>query len=387
MRIQIVEAFNSKEMNDFITFPFELYKTDQNFVFEPLELQKDFFSKKKNPFFEHSDARFFLAQSGNKIVGRVASITNTIHNKTYNENAGFFGFFEVVDDYAIAKLLLDKVKEVQIENGFNKIIGPTNFTTNDSCGILTSGFEDDPVFLMPYNKAYYPDFLSRYGFEQLMDLSSYYLQYQNQQRFFNRPVFKHIEDKIAKDNIRIRQINYHNFENDIFKLRQIYNSSNTDNWGFVPLTGNEFTAMANDLKKLIPGNLILFAEKNNEVIGFVVALPDYNQVFKKIRSGKLFLFGFLKFLWYKQKINKARILILGVKRLHRNIGIDLVLYKKITENLVSIGIYEAEACFVMSNNQNMNSILHKMKADDFKKYRIYSYELSAYNTSGYNTFN
>jgi hypothetical protein len=375
MNTQIVEVTNSKEINDFIIFPLELYKNDDNFVFEPLELQKDFLSERKNPFFEHSGARFFLAKSGNKTIGRITSITNAIHNKTYNENTGFFGFFEVIDDYAIAKLLLDKVKEDQIALGFNKITGPVNFTTNDSCGILTSGFEIDPVFLMPYNKKYYADFLNRYGFKQLMDLSSYYLQYDILQPFFNRPVFKRIEEATAESKISIRQINFRDLDNDILQLRQIYNSSNTDNWGFVPLTEHEFTAMANDLKKLIPAKLILIAEKSNTVIGFIVALPDYNQVFKKIQSGKLFPFGFLKFLWYKRKISKARILILGVEKMHRNIGIDLILFKRITETLCSMGIFQAEACYVMGNNQKMNSVLRKMKADDFKKYRIYSYDL------------
>ena len=158
MQIKIIEVKNNRELKAFISFPLKLYKTDQHFVFEPFMFQKDFFSK-KNPFFEHSEAQYYIAKSGNKIVGRIASITNSIHNKTYNEKTGFFGFFEVVEDYAVAKLLLDKVKEVQDANGFNRVIGPTNFTTNDSCGFLISGFDNDPVFLMPYNKPYYPDFL------------------------------------------------------------------------------------------------------------------------------------------------------------------------------------------------------------------------------------
>lgn len=377
MKVQISEVNTPKGMKDFITFPLELYKDDRNFVFEPIALQQDFFSKKKNKFFEHSDVKFFLAKLENEIVGRIAVINNTIHNKTYNEKTGFFGFFETINDYEVAKLLLDKAFEIHKANGFNKIVGPTNFTTNDSCGILVSGFEYDPVVLMPYNKPYYADFLVQYGYKSIMDLSSYYFEYSRYKSFFDRPIFNKMEDKLAENNIIIRPLDFKNFENETLKLWKLYNSSNESNWGFVPLTKNEFFAMASDLKKMIPKDLILLAEHKKELVGFFVSIPDYNQVFKKMKNGKFLPWGVFKFFWYKSKISKARILILGVDSSYRNQGIDLILYKRITQNLVARGITKAEACYVMANNGNMNSILRKMNGIDSKKYRIYSYLLPA----------
>ena len=132
MEVRVIEVNTNRELNQFITFPRKLYQSDKNFVFEPVSMQKEFLSN-RNAFFEHSKATYFLAKLNDKVVGRIASINNTIHNKLYNEKTGFFGLFESIENYVVAKLLFDKVVETHLLNGFNKIIGPTNLTTNDSC--------------------------------------------------------------------------------------------------------------------------------------------------------------------------------------------------------------------------------------------------------------
>ena len=285
-------------------------------------MQREFLSA-RNPFFEHSQARYFLGISDDKVVGRIASIINTEHNRTYNEKTGFFGFFESVENYDVAKLLLDTVAETHRQNGFLKILGPTNFTTNDSCGMLISGFEDPAVIMMPYNKPYYNDFLLRYGFVKEMDLSSYLIK----NNFFRSAHFtelvSRIEKKLSASGITIRQMNFKNLDKEIISFCRVYNQSNTDNWGFVPLKETEFKYTANQLRQFVPEKLVLLVEKNSDLIGFIVALPDLNQVFRKIKSGKLFPFGFLKFLWYRRKIDNSRVLILGVIKEYRNMGIDI----------------------------------------------------------------
>jgi hypothetical protein len=382
MDIKIIEVSTSHEMDLFINFPRELYKFDKNFTFEPVSMQKEFLSS-RNPFFEHSQARYFLAMSDNRVYGRIASVINTEHNRTYNEKTGFFGFFESVENYDVAKLLLDKVTEAHRQSGFQKIIGPTNFTTNDSCGMLISGFEDPAVIMMPYNKHYYNDFLLRYGFVKEMDLSSYLIK----NSFFRSAHFtelvSRIEVKLFESDITIRQIDFKKLDKEIIPFCRVYNQSNTNNWGFVPLNETEFKYTANQLKQFVPENLALLVEKNSDLIGFIVALPDLNQVFRKIKSGKLFPFGFLKFLWYRRKIDNSRIMILGVLKEYRNIGIDIVLYYRIQENLASFGINQGEACYVMENNCSMNSILRKLDGKDVKKYRIYKLKTEIVKSDSY----
>jgi len=167
-------------------------------------------------------------------------------------------------------------------------------------------------------------------------------------------------------------------ELEIRSLREVYNQANKDNWGFLPLNEMEFRETALQLRQFVPEKMILVAENKKQMIGFIVAIPDLNQVLSHIKSGKLWPFGILKFLWYKRKINNARILILGVIEEFRNKGIDIILYKKIQENLTTMGIYHAEACYVMENNLKMKSIIEKIGGISVKKYRIYKFEKHAY---------
>lgn len=372
--LEVFEVTNKRDMNRFIRLPLELYKDDPNFVFEPLFLQKEFFSH-KNPFFSHSSVRYFLAEFNGALVGRIASINNVVHNKTYKEATGFFGFFECVRNYEVARILFDAVIEVHRQAGFTCLIGPTNFTTNDSAGILVSGFDSPPVVMMPYNKPYYGQFLTRYGFKKETDLSSYYLTdiTLRSERFIG--LTGGLKSRLTVTGITFRTINYRNLQNELTTACKIYNESNKHNWGFIPLTEDEFVHTGNLFSKFVPDDLIILAEKGHDIIGFAVALPDLNQVFSKIPSGKMIPFGFIKYIKYRKKISGSRILILGVEESLRHSGIDVILYKMIQENLAKHGIFSGEACYVMENNKAMHSILQKLGGERIKEYRMYKLEL------------
>jgi hypothetical protein len=346
------------------------------FVFEPIALQKEFLTPARNPFFKHSGAKFFLAYENEKVTGRVAVIVNNMHNKIYQEKTGFFGFFECIENYEVAKLLLDIVKEEHCINGFNRIVGPTNFTTNDSCGFLNSGFDNPPMVLMPYNKPYYNDFMIKYGFSKETDLASYYFGIDIIKTPFFLPLVDRISEKLEQSGITIRSINYNNLDEDILQMRDVYNQSNTGNWGFVPLTSEEFSYMAHQFRQFVPESFVQIAESDSKQIGFMVTLPDLNQVFHHIRSGKLFPFGFLKYMWYKRKINGCRILILGVLQEYRNKGLDILFYRNLRNDLIRRGITRGEACYVMETNGTMNSIVRKIGCHKVKDYRIYKLNLA-----------
>lgn len=374
MDIQIVEATGKIAMNYFIRFPKELYRDDPYYVFEPEHLQREFLSE-KNPFFRHSSARFFIAISGGRVAGRIAAITNTVHNRTFNEKAGFFGFFDTVDTYEVAEQLLDKVVEIHREHGFDRMIGPTNFTTKDSCGMLVSGFENPPVVMMPYNKPWYNDYLVRYGFQKETDLSSWHIGEQVLKTPWLGRNAEKILGRLKAKGITIRNINYRELEQEITEMRQVYNESNRNNWGFIPLDEEEFRYMAGQFRQFVPEELVLIAEKDGQHIGFLVTLPDLNQVFRQMPSGKLFPFGFIQYLWYRRKISKVRITILGLLDAYRNLGIDLVMYEQLRQHLARLGYREGEACYVMENNGVMQSIIQKAGCEKVKEYRIYAMKL------------
>jgi GNAT superfamily N-acetyltransferase len=372
--IEISEVKSISGFRRFIHFPNILYRDDPNFVPELFVSQKAMFNRKKNPFFAHSKVDFFLAFKENEVAGRIALIRNNNHIIHTGEKCGFFGFFESIEDYEVAKALFDKAITWLKNEGLNWLIGPENFSTNDSCGVLISGFDKPAIALMPYNKRYYDGFLQKYGFVQEMDLCSYFINDKVLTSQAIRRIVKHFSEKLSASNILVRSINFKLFDQEISSLRNVYNQANTGNWGFLPLTEKEFREMALLLKQFVPEKLVLIVEKENQQIGFLVAIPDLNQVLIHIKSGKLLPFGIIKYLWYKRKINKLRILILGVLPEFRNKGIDIILYKKIQENAASMGIYHAEACYVMDDNLLMKSIIEKIGGVIVKKYRIYKFE-------------
>ena len=373
--IAIVKVRSCREFGCFISFPDRLYKDDPNYVPELRIVRKMMLDRKKNPFFKHSKAEFFMAVQDRAVVGRIAVIRNNIHIRQTGERCGFFGFFDVVEDYEIAKRLIDQAVMWLENEKLDCLIGPENFTTNDSCGILVSGYDTPPVVMMPYNKPYYEEFLNRYGFQKEIDLYSYCLNHLSFKHNYLKTLCHRIKSNLMDSGINVRSIQFGNQEEEINRLREVYNLANQDNWGFIPLDENEFREKALQLKQLVTEELILVAEKDNRFVGFVVAVPDINQILIRIKAGKLGLFGLLQMFWHKRKVNNSRILILGVLEEYRNKGIDIYLYEKIQENLKANGIFRCEACYVLENNETMNAILEKLGGERIKTYRIYRYKM------------
>ncbi len=372
MSIEIININSGKNLKRFIEFPNELYKDNKYYV-PNLYIAEKWMLSKKNPFLKHSEISLYLAIKNKKVVGRIAAIYNKTHLENYNDNTGFFGFFDSINDTEVAKLLFNAASNWLKSKGLTKMMGPTNLTTNDSCGFLIEGFDIPPMALMPYNYEYYNELCKKCGLEKEMDLFSYYLKssyitgkYEN--------IINRTSQKLQNSGITIRTLSKKHFDKDIENLQKIYNACNKDNWGFMPLNIEEFKEMANDLTKITKHDLVLIAEKEGEMIGFLVAIPNINQALKYLKNGKLFPFGFFKYLWYKRKINIARILILGVLKGYKERGIDLVMYKKIIDALSKYGIGSAEACYVMENNKQMNSILKKLDGKCIKKFRLYKFE-------------
>lgn len=371
--IEIVEITSKKLLKQFIDFPNILYRNNPYYV-PALYLSVEWQLSKKNPFLKHSQIALFLAIKNGKGAGRIAAIRNQTHLDTYNDNSGFFGFFDAENDQEVAGILFNAASAWLSTKGLTQMVGPANLTTNDSCGILASGFDESPMVLMPYNYPYYENLFLKAGFEKATDLYSYHVQVET-----IRNKYKNVYDrsllKLENSGIRIRQVSAASFDDDMKQLRLVYNSCNADNWGFMPLNPDEFRAMAKDLKTIAPLDLALVAEKNDTIIGFIIAVPNMNEALKFVKNGRLFPFGILKLLWYKRKISTARVLILGVQKEYSGQGIDLVLYHKITEAVSQKGIQTAEACYVMENNIQMNSILKKLDGKCVKTYRMYRMEL------------
>jgi len=148
MAISIVPVEGKKLLKAYIDFPHDLYEGDPNYVPELYMAQKDLFNPKKNPLFQHAELQSFLAKDGDKIVGRITAIRNGNYNDYHKCNVGFFGFYDVIDDYEVSKALFDTAAQWCRDKGLTAVLGPTNFTTNDTAGILIEGPDEPPKIMM-----------------------------------------------------------------------------------------------------------------------------------------------------------------------------------------------------------------------------------------------
>ncbi len=370
VKIKTVESKN--DLMDFIKFPWKIYKGDDNWVPPLIADRKKILSKEKNPFFEHAEAEYYLAEKNGEVVGRIAAIKNDLHNKIHKDKIGFFGFFESINDQEVANALFDKAKEWLKGKGFDTMRGPANPSFNDEVGMLLEGFDDSPRILMTYNPKYYLDLCDAYGFKKSKDLYAYKIE---TEKIRASEKIKRVSELARKRyKLKIRQLNMKDFDNELERVKFVYNKAWEPNWGFVPLTDKEIDAMAKDLKPLVEPSIVLFGEIGDQLVGFALCMLDYNRILKEM-NGKLFPFGIIKLFTLKKKIKWARIIILGVIPEFQKKGLDSVFYSEIVERADRIGINLGEASWILEDNDMMNRGAEAMNGSIYKKYRIYDYKI------------
>ncbi len=367
--IEVKEVKSKKDLKKFIKFEWQVYKGDKNWV-PPLIIDMlSNFNPKKNPIFKHSKIQPYLAYKDGKIAGRIVATINNNYNEFQNEKVVFFGFFETFNDFEVAKALLDKVKEFGKENGMEKIMGPASFTTNDIVGMLIENFDEPPVIMMPYNPPYYNDLVNRYGLIKEMDLLAYKLDAQKVE--LPDRVKRMVEYLRKRSKVVLRKINIKKFDEEVEKIRIIYNDAWEKNWGFVPWTKEEFEHVAKDLKQVVIPDLALIAEIDGEPVGFSIAIPDANVAIKHA-NGRLFPFGLIKILYYFNKIDHGRLLTLGVRKKFRKRGIESLFYYESLMNGKKLGWKWGELSWILENNEPIKHGVELMGGKVYKRYRVYS---------------
>ncbi len=366
--VSIKKVETKKELMKFIKLPQKIYKENPYYVPHLIMERKQILNKKKNPFFKHGDMELFLAYKNNEVVGRIAAIENKLHNKTHNENIGFFGFFETVNDQEVANKLLDTAKSWIVERGLDAMRGPANPSSNDEWGMLLEGFDKSPCIMMTYNPKYYLALMDNYGMKKVKDLYAYLIS--NRKLLAQEKLVRGAELVRKRNKVTIRSANMKNFSKELEEYKYIYSKAWAPNWGFVPLTDDEINHLAKELKPLIDPDLILFMEKDGETIGSALVVPDLNQILKQM-NGRLSPKGIFKFLTQRNQINMARVITLGIIPEYQKKGLDALFYYEITKRTEAKGILYGEASWILEDNEMMNRGAKMMDGEIYKKYRIY----------------
>jgi len=367
--IEVAEVESSAQLKKFISYPNELYRSEPNYVTPLLSERKEFFDREKNPFYKTASVKLFLAMRGREVVGRIATCINYNHNQVHEEQVGFFGFFDCPDDYEIASTLL-KVAMITLKKaGMEKMRGPMNFSTNHECAFLVEGFDSPPTVMMPFNQPYLPRLAEKFGLKKVMDLVAYRITREDP---ISERMQKVVKKMQARSRITIRGIKMSDFNNELQRVKTIYDNAWELNWGFVPMGEEEFDYVARGLKQIVDPELALIAEFEGKPVAFSLALPDFNQALIHLK-GRLFPTGLLKLLWHtkvRNKVRCVRLIMFGVVPEFQRRGIDSLMYVETYNRAIARGYDWAELSWILETNELMRRAAEQMGGKLFKRYRV-----------------
>ena len=367
--LQVRPVETQAEQKRFIRLPWRTYANDPCWMPPLVMAQEELLGFQPHPFYEKSRSQSFLASRGGTDVGRITAIVNAGHIERYREQRGFFGFFECDDDPAAARALFGAARDWLHAQGMTCIRGPANPSLNYECGLLIEGFDTPPFFMMTHNRPYYAGLVEDNGFHKVEDLFAFFGR-MSMLESIDQKLGVMVEGVKERFGVTVRPLDRRRFAEEVRMFLNIYNSSLTGTWGFVPLTAGEVDHMAASLKHLIVPELALVAEVEGKPIGTVFCLLDYNPRIKAI-NGRLFPFGFLKLLWNKRGIKRMRAISTNVIPEYQAWGVGLVLHAALVPRLDEWGMDEVEFSWVLESNHLSRRTLERGGALVTKKYRLY----------------
>jgi GNAT superfamily N-acetyltransferase len=365
-----------RELKRFVKVPFHLHRAHPQWVTPLIYERMEFLNRKKNPYFEHAEAEYFLAERDGEPVGRISAQIDRRWDEFQGGEDGMFGFFETVEDREVAAALLGAAEDWLRARGRKRLLGPMDFTTNDELGILIEGFELRPMVLQPWHPPFYRELIEERGYAKAMDLLMWYLELGKLKEGdqFTPEIHAAAEKALREEGISIRNIDKRNLGREMEIFTEVYNEAWSKNWGFVPATDAEVEFHAKLLKQVIDERWGFIAEKDGEAVGVAFTLPDINQAIAKT-GGRLLPFGWLRFLLAKRRIDRVRVFALGVKHDYRHSGVAAGLYLKHLEAASPDGVPGGETGWILETNGPMNRAMEGMGGTVVKRYRIYERRL------------
>jgi ribosomal protein S18 acetylase RimI-like enzyme len=376
--IDVRPAATRRERKQFVRLPWQIYGDDPNWVPPLIGQMESTLDPRENPFFEHAEATYYLAWQYGRPVGRIAAIVNFLHNTYHGETTGFWGFFEAQRDPKVVRALLDQVADDLRQRGMTEMRGPMNPSINAECGMLIDGFDKMPAILMPYNPSYYPELIEDAGQRKLIDLYAYLILAKNagcEEENIQR--LQRLADAVRRrhPSITVRSLDMARYEQEAEGLNDLFNAARRDNWGFVPVTDEEFAQAAGEMKSLIDPEYVFLAHDGEKLVGCLLSLPDINPVLKKC-NGRLLPFGWLRLLLGKRRIRRCRVFGAAVLPEYRNHGVAALLFDHIVREGHRLGYEAAEMSWVAENNaRSAHSLEAAFNVEPYKRYRIYTAEL------------
>jgi GNAT superfamily N-acetyltransferase len=345
----------------------------------PLHMEiTDRLTPKKNPFFEHAEVALFTAWKDGKAVGRISAQIDHEHLRIHQDNAGFFGFFDTVDDQEVASALLAAAEEWLASRGMTVMRGPFSLSINEETGMLVEGFDSPPTLMMSHHRPYQEELAKGAGLQKVKDCYGWkYEVVQAPPR-----AQKAWETINSLPEVRFRSVRPRNLKKEVRDILDVFNDAWQHNWGFVPATDAEAKKMAADLQLILDKELSFFVEIDGQPVAICVCLPNLNEVIRDF-EGKLNPVTIAKLIW-RLKIRgpkSARLMLLGIRTDLRGKKRYAPLATAVIAELVRRGLKEgydwAELGWTLEDNRLINAAIRSMGAKIYKRYRIFEKPIGA----------
>jgi hypothetical protein len=376
--IVIRPALTKADKKAFVDLPFRLYANDPNWVPPLKDEVHGLITPGKNPWFEHGEAEFFLAERGGQVVGRISAHIDHLALKQPPEQGmgpgcGNWGMFEA-EDAAVAAALIARAEDALRAKGMTRSMGPISLAMWDEPGLLVEGFDHPPTVMMGHHQATYQGWVEEAGYAGVKDLYTYAIP-------IDVPFPPLVERIVASgernDRIVIRRVDKSKFNDEAELILNILNNAWSDNWGFVPFTDAEIAYAGKKLKPIVYEDLIRIAEVDGEPVAFMMTLPDLNEKIAGF-GGSLFPFNWAKLLWWLRKpsVRTMRVPLMGVLKKFQSTRMASQLAFMLVElirqdSVAKFGAVRGEFGWVLDDNGPMKSVGEAINGKINKVYRIY----------------
>ncbi|THB70529.1 MAG: hypothetical protein D6E12_02775 [Desulfovibrio sp.] len=373
--VTVVPVRDKEQLEAFLRFPWKVQETDPNWVPPVLSEQRKVLDKEKGPFFKHGEAEYFLAYKDGELAGRVTAHVNYMHDERYEDNTGFFGFFECVEDTDVSRALFEAAAQWLGKKGRTRILGPLGFAIYDEVGILVDGFDSMPALMQTHNPAFYQDLVLDWGFEKAIDWYAMLID----ERLDNLEGLAKLRDSIMKrQKLRLHRPSPKEMLNSAEEIRNLFNDTWDRNWGHIPFTNEQFTKIVKEMKPVLRSDLIRFLiNEEGKIVAFIVILPDLNPVIKTF-NGKLGLIRMLRLYWtaHFKPLEKIKVILMGVKReyqgkrLHHALILDSYLANVEKKSLKSV-----DCSLIVENNTQLLKSMDMYRAKRYRTWRLFERQI------------
>ncbi len=374
-----------RRLRQFVALPWQLHHGDPNWT-PPLRaellgsrlLRITGLLTPAHPYHRDAEVTHFIARKGRRLLGRISAAVNHRFNEHYADKIGFFGFFDAVNDYAVAAALLDRAREWLTARGMRVMRGPGGYSTathEPYQGVLIDGFDTPPTVELTHNPLYYDKLLTRYGLTKVKDYHAYWIEFDG---WSNERLNNLAAQVRERRDITTRPVDLHNVREEVDRIVTIYNEAWADNWGFLPLTDAEAEAMAESLALIADPGLIRFAYVKGELAAVLGALPDPNVPLRP-RWNRMLDNDFARIgrlLLTRRRIKRTRLMFFGIRPQFRKLGVDAVLFYDVLSYGLARGYRSCEPSMLLEDNDLILRASEFMGGHRYKTWRIYEMPLS-----------